>query len=80
MASKSQSAAVCLKFSVFSTLHRQFCRFLLGRKIGDRIDNGDRIGDSGDRIDGGLELSFSYAFLDKKCPNLTQIKKINRKI
>ena len=32
---------------------------MLGRKIGDRIDVGD------DTIDGRLELSISYAFLDK---------------
>ena len=42
------------------TLHRQFCRFLLGR-----IDGGDRIDVGGDTIDGRLKLSFAYAFLYK---------------
>ena len=48
-----------------NTLHRQFCRFLRGRKTGDRIDGGDRIDVGGDKIDGRLELSFAYDFLDK---------------
>ena len=44
--------------------HRQLCRFLLGRKTGNKIDGGDRIdGDriEGDRIDGG-EYLFVYTY------------------
>ena len=52
-AKQKNKRATWIFFSIFSGIpsHRQFCRFLLGQKTGDRIDDGDRI--DGDRIDGG---------------------------
>ena len=66
---KSAERPFLNKFSYINytldTLHRQFCRFLRGRKTGDRIDDGDRIDVGGDTIDGWFELSFAYDLQDK---------------
>ena len=54
---------------LINTLHRQYCRFLLGRKSGDTIEGGYNIDGGGATIYGSLNLPFGHTFLAKKCQN-----------